>query len=172
MITSDFLAENSSYIENLMRHRFTYDVSRLLLLRQKPELVTVLRSEVDDAGVDLVMTFRTVTRQIQMKTLAKATTNNPYSVAESLSGIVGGCVVWICYDRDTFQPTHYHLMGGRGDTPMRDLTQFPQATKKKKDVKVPRLGYRSVRIRDAEFRDQSLPALVEILFDTGTEEVQ
>src|SRR5208283_6067006 len=54
MISSDFLAKNSTYIENLMRHRFVYDVSRLLLLRMEPELVTVLRSEVDDAGVDLV----------------------------------------------------------------------------------------------------------------------
>ena len=165
MISSDFLAENSTYIENLMRHRFIYDVSRLLLLRQEPELVTVLRSEVDDAGVDLVMTLRTVTRQIQMKTLAKATTNNPYSVAESLSGIVGGCVVWICYDRGNLKPTHYHLMGGRGNARMRDLTLFPQATKRKSGVKVPRDGYRSIRIRDAEFSKLTLEQLVSTLFD-------
>ncbi len=150
MISSDFVAENSAYIENLMRHCFIYDVSRLLLLKQEPELVTVLRSEVDDAGVDLVMTFHTVTRQIQMKTLSKATTPNPYSVAESLSGIVGGCVVWTCYDRETLKPTHYHMMGGRGNAPMRDLMQFPQAFKKKNGVKVPRDGYRSIRIGDAD----------------------
>lgn len=164
MISSDFLAENSSYIENLMRHRFIYDVSRFLLLRQEPELVTVLRSEVDDSGVDLVMTFRTVTRQIQMKTLAKATTNNPYSVAESLGEILGGCVVWICYDRESLKPTHYHLMGGRGNAPMRDLKLFPQATKKKNGLKVPRDGYRSIRIRDAESKSLSLEQLVSILF--------
>lgn len=165
MITSGFLAENSSYIENLMRHHFIYDISRLLLLRQKPELVSVLRSEVDNAGIDLVMTFRTVTRQIQMKTLASPTTDNPYAIAESLSGIVGGCVIWICYERDSFKPTHYHLMGGRGNAPLRDLTQFPQATKRKSGVKVPREGYRKVRIKDAEFKNQSLDQLVSILFD-------
>lgn len=165
MISSEFLAENSTYIENLMRHYFIYDVSRLLLLQNEPELVTVLRSEVDDAGIDLVMTFRTVTRQIQMKTLSKATTPNPYSVAESLSGIVGGCVVWTCYDRGTLKPTHYHLMGGRGNAPMRDLMQFPQAEKKKNGVKVPREGYRTIRIRDAEFQNQSLEQLVGILFE-------
>ena len=165
MISSEFLAQNSTYIENLMRHHFIYDVSRLLLLRQDPELVTVLRSEVDDAGVDLVMTFRKVTRQIQMKTLAKATTNNPYSVAESLSGIAGGCVIWTCYDRETLNPTHYHLMGGPGSAPMRDLTQFPQATKKKNGVKVPRAGYRTIKIRDAEFQGLKLEQLVNVLFD-------
>jgi hypothetical protein len=165
MISSDFVAEHSAYIENLMRHCFIFDVSRLLLLRQEPEMVTVLRSEVDDAGVDLVMTFETVTRQIQMKTLSKATTPNPYSVAESLSGIIGGCVVWTCYDRETLKPTHYHLMGGRGNAPMRDLAQFPRATKKKNGVKVPREGYRSIKIRDAEFQNLSMEQLVSILFD-------
>ena len=49
--------------------------------------------------------------------------------------------------------------------PMRDLTQFPQATKKKNGVKTPREGYRSIRIRDAEFKNQSLVQLVAILFD-------
>ena len=165
MISSDFLAANSSYIENLMRHRFVYDVSRLLLLRKEPELVTVLRSEVDDAGVDLVMTFRHITRQIQMKTLAKATTNNPYSVAESLSGIPGGCVVWMCYNREDLHPTGYHLMGGRGNWPMQDLRPFPQATKKKNGVKVARPGYRNIKIKEANFRSVSLEQLVETLFD-------
>jgi hypothetical protein len=165
MIPSNFLAENSTYIENLMRHRFIYDVSRLLLLRQEPELVTVLRSEVDDAGVDLVMTFHDVTRQIQMKTLSKAATPNPYSVAESLSGITGGCVIWTCYDRETLNPTHYHLMGGRGNAPMQDLTQFPQATKKKNGVRVPRAGYRSIKIKDAEWQNLTLEQLVSLLFD-------
>ena len=128
-------------------------------------MVTVLRSEVDDAGVDLVMTLGSVTRQIQMKTLAKMTTNNPYSVAESLGGLIGGCVVWICYDRETFEPTRYHLMGGRGNTPMCDLTAFPQATKKKNGKKVVREGYRSIRIRDAEFRSLGLEELTAVLFD-------
>ena len=122
MISPEFLAENSSYIENLMRHRFVYDVSRLLLLRQEPELVTVLTAEVDDAGVDLVLSFRDITRQIQMKTLAKQTAGNPYAIAESLSSIVGGCVVWMCYDRETLVPTMYHLMAGRGNGLIRNLS--------------------------------------------------
>ena len=165
MIDPNFLAHNSTYIENLMRHCFIYDVSRLLLLKEKPEIMTVLRSEVDDAGVDLVMTLRKVTRQIQMKTLSKATTPNPYCVAESLSGIVGGCVVWMCYERETLMPIHYHLMGGRGNSPMRDLLQFPQAEKKKNNVKFPREGYRTVRIKDAEFQNLRLEKLTEVLFD-------
>jgi hypothetical protein len=63
-------------------------------------------------------------------------------------------------------------MGGRGNEPMRDLMQFSQAERKKNGVKVPREGYRSIRIRDAEFQNQSLEQLVEILFDIQPEEVQ
>lgn len=105
MLSPAFLAQNSTYIENLMRHRFVYDVSRLLLQREPPGLVTVLTSEVDNAGVDLVLTFGQITRQIQMKTLAKLSTANPYAVSESLSGLVGGRVIWSCYDRSSLEPT-------------------------------------------------------------------
>lgn len=165
MISSDFVAENSAYIENLMRHRFIYDVSRLLLLRQEPALVTVLRAEVDDAGVDLIMTFRDITRQIQMKTLSRATTPNPYAVAESLRDLPGGCVLWICYKRESLTPIGYHLMGARGNGQMQDLRQFPLATKRKRGEKVPRAGYRNIKIRDANFRSLNLSQLVSVLFD-------
>ena len=148
-----------------MRHRFIFDVSRLLLLRQVPELVTVLRAEVDDAGIDLVLSYRRITRHIQMKTLAKETTGNPYAIAESLSSIGGGCVVWMCYDRNTLEPSMFHFLGATGNALMRDLGQFPQATRNKKGVKIPRPGYRNVKIKDADHRRLSLERLVGILFD-------
>ena len=165
MLSPTFVAQNSTYIENLMRHRFVYDVSRLVLQRDPPGLVTVLTSEVDNAGVDVVMTFGQITRQIQMKTLAKTITSNPYAISESLSGLVGGCVVWVCYDRASLEPTCYHMMGGRGDARMRDLMSFPEGTRKKRGIKVSRRGYRNIRIRDAEHRNLSLKELVSIFFD-------
>jgi len=73
----------------------------LLLAGEQPELVSVLKAEVDDAGVDLVMMFHSITRHIQMKTLAKRTTNNAYAIAESLSDLPGGCVLWMCYERES-----------------------------------------------------------------------
>ena len=33
MVTAAFLAQNSIYMENLMRHRFVYDVTRYMLQR-------------------------------------------------------------------------------------------------------------------------------------------
>ena len=155
-------------MENLVRHRFIYDVSRQLLLRKEPELVTVLKAEVDDAGIDLVMTFRTINRQIQMKALNRKMKGNPYAVAEALGGMQGACVIWACYDPKTLNPTVYHMMGGRGNAPMQDLCQFPQATRKKNGKKVPREGYRFVKIKDADFRNLTLDHLVNILFDISS----
>ena len=165
MLAAPFLAQNSSYMENLMRHRFVYDVTRYMLQRNPPGLVTVLTSEVDNAGVDIVMSYEKITRQIQLKTLAKNMTGNSYAISEALSGLVGGCVVWICYDRFNLEPTCYHLMGGRGDARMRDLLAFPRGTRLKRGVKVDRRGYRNVRIRDAEFKKLRLCELISVLFD-------
>jgi hypothetical protein len=161
-IPPEFLYEKSRYIENLMRHRFVYEVSRLLLLREEPEMVRVSTAEVDDAGIDLVMTCRHVTRHIQLKTLANKKTSNHYAIAESLGGMPGGCIVWICYDRETFRPLHYHLMGGRGNNNMRSLSHQPKAKKRSGGD---REGYRKVKIKDAESQKITLGRLVEILFD-------
>lgn len=48
---------------------------------------------------------------------------------------------------------------------MRDLMDFPEGTRKKRGINVSRRGYRNIRIRDAEYRNISLKALVSILFD-------
>ena len=93
MLPPGFLSRNSRYIENLMQHRFVFDVSRLLLQCEQPERVAVLQSEVDNSGIDLVMAVRNVTRQIQLKTLARKRNSGRYPIAESLSGMPGACVI-------------------------------------------------------------------------------
>jgi hypothetical protein len=65
MPTASFLAYNSTYVENLMRHRFVYDVSRRLLQRDPPVLVTVPVAKVDNVGVAIgvsqqILTGRTL----------------------------------------------------------------------------------------------------------------
>ena len=166
MISPTFISDNSTYFENLMRHRFTYDVSRLLLLRDPPLMMNVSRAEIDDAGVDIVMTVGRVTRQIQMKALAKEKTSNPYAIAESLLKMPQGCVIWICYDRESLEPSRFHLFdAGLKGLDAKALASIPQATKKKNGVKIPRKGYRHIRIKDAQHQALSLERIVAVLFD-------
>lgn len=166
MIQPDFIAENSTYFENLMRHCFTYELSRLLLLGDTPLMLSVSRSEIDDAGVDLVMSVNAVTRSIQMKALARERTENGYAIAESLLRSPGGCVLWVCYSKETLEPIHFHLFdcgtNGLSEEAIKDL---PQATKRKKTGKVARKGYRQLRIEDAQHQDLDLPRLANRLFN-------
>jgi hypothetical protein len=56
-------------------------------------------------------------------------------------------------------------MGGRGNSPMRDLTTFQIATKKRGTERVHRPGRRNIHIRDAEHRNLTMRGLLEVLFD-------
>src|SRR5882762_9780560 len=156
MPDKEFLSEHSTYIENVMRHCFLYEVTRHLLSLPIPQKVTILDSEVDSDGVDVILVWKQISRHIQMKTLSRITTSNPYPIAESLSGLPGACILWMCYDRDTMRPTCYHLMGGRGNAPLRDLSAFRIYTKKTKV----RQGRRAVRVRDAEHKGLTLRQLI------------
>lgn len=153
-------------MENVLRHRFLFDVSRCLLLRTPPLQVSISRSEVDDSGVDLVLTVGHVTRHIQMKASANKNVSNPYAVKESLGALPGGCVLWMCYERENLENVVYHLMGGCGNELMPPLSDFEQTMKKKKNgTKSARIGYRAVRMKHANHRNLQLDALVLTLFD-------
>ncbi|OYY94576.1 MAG: hypothetical protein B7Y41_07050 [Hydrogenophilales bacterium 28-61-23] len=51
----NFIYQNSRFFENLLEHRFLFDLRRHLVLDSTPRLVNVLKSEVDAYGFDLVL---------------------------------------------------------------------------------------------------------------------
>lgn len=168
MPDTDFLAANSIYIENLFRHAFLFDLSQHLLLQNPPRKLTILNSEVDDSGVDLVLTLGSVTRQIQMKTLNKPSAPNPYNIADSVFLIPGGCVVWLIYDHLKMQPMRYHFFGKPGNGVIGNPEVFPIGYKRRKGIKMEREGYRLVKTSHATHKDLLIGDLCAILF--GEEE--
>lgn len=164
MPSTDFLAENSTYIENLFRHAFLFDVCQHLLLQDPPVKVTILNAEVDDSGIDIVMIVGEVTRQIQMKTLNKRDAPNPYNIAESVFNIAGGCVVWLCYDHLSMRPTCYHFLGRAQNQSLGNADRFPVGSRKMGGIRKEKTGYRAVKTKDANHRDLSLGQLVDLLF--------
>ena len=163
MPKGDIIYRNSTYIENVVRHRFVADVASELWRREPGEPLHILQAEVDIAGIDVVLTYKKIFRHIQLKALSKSYTKNPYAVHDSLGGLPGACVIWICYDSGSLQPSTYHMMGRRGNSKMQSLRRFPIAKSPK--TKKERLGFRAVKIDDAKFRCLSLGNLVELLFD-------
>jgi len=67
----DLRTHHSTYVEKLFTHRFLYDISRCLAVRPTPLLLTTLRSEIDDSGIDLVLKLSAVTCFVQLKTRVK-----------------------------------------------------------------------------------------------------
>lgn len=55
MLTPQFISGNSSFFENLLEHRFLFEIGRELVLRPDPLVVNILKSEVDAFGFDLVL---------------------------------------------------------------------------------------------------------------------
>ncbi len=164
MPSTDFLAENSIYIENTFRHAFLFDVCQYLSLKEPPIKVTILNAEVDDSGIELVLNVGEVIRQIQMKTLNKRDAPNPYNIADSVFSIAGGCVIWMCYNHLDMRPTRYHLLGGPQNNCMRNASNFPIGKKQVKGKKVDRAGYRHVKTKEANQRDLTLAKLMDLLF--------
>jgi len=168
MPDAKFLPANSLFIENLFRHAFLYEISRELLLQDPPRKLTVLNSEVDDSGVDIVLMLGTVTRHVQMKTLNKRMAPNGYNIADSVFQIPGGCVIWLRYDQESMTPVNYHFFGKQGNGILGNQDDFEVGRRKKGSTWVDRPGYRWVKTSHATHKDRSISELCAILF--GEEE--
>jgi hypothetical protein len=106
-----FISQNSRFFDNLLEHRFLFDLRRHLVLRKKPLLLNVLQSEVDAFGFDLVLSVGEHTYHIQMKTRSGAPPATSYDLAESLWRLPNACAIWMLYDASTIEPTGYYLLG-------------------------------------------------------------
>lgn len=155
MITPEYVFSNSSFLENLFEHRFIFDLQRDLVLRDRPLLLNVLKSEVDVFGFDLVLIADDVTYHVQMKTMSGKT--QKYDIQESLWKVPNSCVIWVEYDRFTLEPINkYSLLRLHPFC----ATDFKEATRKGQL----RRGYRQVNVNKAHERGIELSALSKVLF--------
>ena len=131
------------------------------MLRKPPLFLDVLRSEVDDGGIDLVLSSGDRTRYIQLKARAETTAPNPYQISNRLLEVVGGAIVWIRYSKETLARLDYFaLVGGLAER-LSDLASFEPATNKKGN---PRDGYSVVPMRMANHKNLSISQLTQLLF--------
>jgi hypothetical protein len=146
---------NSRFFENLLEHRFLFDLGRHLVLAEQPQFLNVLKYEIDSFGIDLVLSVADRSVQAQMKTRSRALTNNPYQLSEGLWRLPNACVIWILYSQSNLEPLSYYLLG----FPMPSIEHFKQSK---------RQGYVVARMRQANYPKLSLAQLAGILFPTTT----
>lgn len=147
----NFIASHSRFFENLLEHRFLFDLGRHLVLSPEPRLLNVLKSEVDAYGFDFVLSVADQSVHVQMKTRSGAPSPTPYDLSETLWTLPNACAIWMLYDSGTLNPTSYFVLG----FPMPDLDNFGLSS---------RAGYRTVRMQRANHCRVSLNDVADILF--------
>ena len=152
----NFIYQNSRFFENLLEHRFLFDLRRHLVLNSTPRLVNVLKSEVDAYGFDLVLSVADRSLHVQMKTRSGSPPPNAYELSEALWVLPNACAIWMLYDPSKLEPTSYYLIG----LPMPSMESFRQAE---------RAGFRKVKMQQANHPRLSLENLAALLFPSDAQ---
>jgi hypothetical protein len=150
----DFIARNSRFFENLLEQRVLFDLRRHFATSSPPRLLNVLKSEVDAFGFDLVLSISDRAVHVQMKTRSGLPPSNRYDLSDALWSLPTACAVWTLYDAATLEPSSYYVLG----FPMPDLHTFSRGS---------RIGYRGVKMQQANHRRLRLQQLAQLLFPLG-----
>lgn len=155
MFDPNFISQNSRFFENLLEHRFLFDLRRHLVLDSTPRLVNVLKSEVDAYGFDLVLSVEDRSLHVQMKTRSGSPPSNAYDLSDALWTLPNACAIWMLYDPSKLEPTSYYLLG----FPMPQMDGFHESE---------RAGFRKVKMQQANHPRLSLENLAALLFPSDS----
>ena len=156
------LDKKSTFFENVHTHRFLAELLTTCVLRSPPLFLDVLRSEVDDAGIDLVLTSGAQVRYIQLKARAESVPPKPYAISKRLLRMPGGAIVWIRYSKETLLAYDYYALIGEIDQRIDDIFGPFKTVPNKKGL--PREGYSLVPMRKANRPGIAVGTLAELLF--------
>ena len=126
--------QHSSHRESLLEHLFLGELLRHLWLRGCYD-VEVTKPQVDAAGWDVSIQVRSVTRHIQLKASFLNMKNRTVSINERLSHKPSGCVVWMCFDKNTLELGPFHLFGAGPGRRLPSLAEFPPAKNTRANAK-------------------------------------
>jgi hypothetical protein len=129
----------SSKLEKILEARLCAELATDLWLRGIADF-EVLRSEVDDAGYDLVLEANGCLRHIQLKASRAGAATAEVSVSTRLARKPSGCVVWMLYDPQTLRIERFRWLGGAPGAPLP-----PLGDKVTRHTKGDRLGYKAER---------------------------
>lgn len=134
--------------EIILEHRFIADLLAYLWNRNIFD-VEVLRSEFDAGGYDLIVSFKDITRHVQLKSTRMAGRSAHVSVGTKLAERPSGCV--ICFEiDDTLGVNGYLWFGAAPRLPLPPMDEFAVTRHTKanaKGIKAERPAHRRVPLR-------------------------
>jgi len=141
--------------ENLVEHCVVAELLQDAWLRRHQSL-DILRSEVDAAGYDLVLTCNGVTRHVQLKSSKSDAAAGSQPINGRLADVPSGCVVWVRISEDTARHRlnlAYWFYGNAPGEPLSDLTQFRKAKQTRANASgVKALRSNTFRVSKGQFK--------------------
>jgi hypothetical protein len=130
---------SSTHREKVVEHLFVGELLRHLWIKNLAG-TQILRSEVDSAGYDIVITHGRITRHVQLKASVSGGAAKSQKINGALADLAGGCVIWVVVDEDlSFKE---FLWFGAG--PRSFLTQL-RTLKRAKHAKANAAGVKALR---------------------------
>ena len=151
----------SNFYENIHTHRFLADILSDCATRKPALFLDVLRSEVDDGGIDLILSEGKQTRHIQLKARAETIPPKPYQISNRLLETKGGAIIWIRYSKETLERIDFFVLIGGLNKPIPRTSPFEPAKNRKGK---PRKGYSLVKMRQANHQRLNVKTLTQLLF--------
>lgn len=155
----------SSFREKIVEHTFISEVLRRLWARGIRN-ADVLRSDVDGSGFDVVIKAGTITRYIQLKSMAIGGKAARWKVSKDLAACLGGCVVVVALNPATLAIGPFLWFGSKHGAPLPSIDHCPTAKHTKANsegVKLERKNHREVP--RSQFEEVDIDTLVGLLFD-------
>jgi hypothetical protein len=168
------MAIQSSYIENVLRHRMIAELSSELWKRNCNAKLEIFNSEVDDSGFDLVLRLQSGIRYVQVKQANDGKVPVHCSTRVSFSKLPGSCIVLITYNRNDLSIQGYSFFGNKPHEPMQSIEGFKASKspgrRNADGERHIRPHYRDVRVSQFT-RDLGALELLDLLFPSGLESV-
>ncbi|WP_288428828.1 hypothetical protein [uncultured Agrobacterium sp.] len=137
---------HSTLRENIIEHLFSGELLKRLWQRGIFD-AEILKSEFDAGGYDLVLTWKNITRHIQLKVSRAGGARADVNVNLRLAQKPSGCVVWISVD-DSLSIQSFAYFGGTPLQPLPDITEMKVVKHTKgnsQGVKLERNGHRLIK---------------------------
>jgi hypothetical protein len=157
-------AHQSSYIENVLRHRMTAELCSELWKRDCRAALHIFNSEVDNSGFDMVLRLQSAIRYVQIKQAHAGKVPPHCSTRVSFSQMAGSCIVLISYAIEDLTISSYRFFGKKPHEPMQEIEAFkPSISPGRRNAK----GERHIRshYRDVRVSQFTLAPNAEQLFD-------
>jgi hypothetical protein len=118
-------ANQSTYVENALRHRMVADLCSQLWQRNCNVSLQIFNSEVDNAGFDLVLKLGELIRYVQIKQTHDQKIPPHCSTRITFSKLNGSCIVLISYDWHDLTISGYQFYGKMPHEPMEAIEGYP-----------------------------------------------